>query len=315
MPFFHEEGSHMQSRENFIRATRTNISQTGLTFWYGAIGASVSVGCPIIGTMSPPLALVSALIPMLSRWGQTADIISNNDLHEGRRWHYYAQATTKALVNLLLLAATYQVGMLLGQAACFLFLVSFCVSKLINLGNDSPIEHIEDMFSTAQKERAPNRQSFIQSLGANVHETIRATYYGLIAAATQFPFPLIGQLTESTAVVLFISPLVGRITQTNAIAEEDGLDNPNNAGYFRGKALVSTTMDILVGLGLFTAATLLQLDKLTLLVVLAGWASAKLTSGGANSPLMHIQNGFDGFFSGQRKEAVHAQIAVAVSTI
>lgn|GEM_PF-6164858 len=50
---------------------------------------------------------------------------------------------------------------------------------------------------------------------------------------------------------------------------------------------------VLVGLGLFATASLLQLDKIAILAVLTGWASAKLTSGGENSPLNHMQ----GFFN------------------
>ena len=54
-----------------------------------------------------------------------------------------------------------------------------------------------------------------------------------------------------------------------------------------------SAMNMLVGLGLFATASLLQLDKIAILAVLTGWASAKLTSGGKKSPLNHMQ----GFFN------------------
>ena len=55
----------------------------------------------------------------------------------------------------------------------------------------------------------------------------------------------------------------------------NGLANPNDASYFRATVTISTTMDILMGLGLFTTAMILPLDKIAILVVLAGWAAAK----------------------------------------
>jgi hypothetical protein len=113
----------------------------------------------------------------------------------------------------------------------------------------------------------------------------------LVSTATQFPLPLIGQLTIPTAALFVTTPLIVRGQQIAAM--ENDLTDRNRAGYHRAKALVETAMNMLVGLGLFATATLLQLDKIAILAVLVGWASAKLTSGGENSPLNHIQ----GFFN------------------
>ncbi len=290
------------SRETLFSASRTNLTETGLTAWYGLIGASLSVGAPLIGTMSPPLALVSAAIPLFSRWNQISEISSEHQNIEQQRSHYYARAAVKAIVNISIFAATYSIGFAVGQTACFLFLVSFCVSKFINLGNASPIEHLEDLFSTNQKDYPTNRQNIFSSLSANVTDTLRASFYGLVAIATQFPLPYVGQLTTTTATMFFTVPLTARISQINQIDMD-----PAQTRSYRAKALVSSVMDILVGLGLFAAATLFQLDKIAIFCVLAGWAAAKLTSGGEKSPIHHIQSFFDRVSGAQDNTALIPQ--------
>lgn len=278
------------SRDSFFGAAKTNLADTGLTAWYGLIGASVSVGAPIIGTMNPALAGISLVIPLFARWNQTAEILGDNDeVRNG--WRYYSGAVIKALVNIAIFAATYAIGMAFGQTACFLFLVAFCASKFLNLGDASPIQHIEHFWSGKTAVYPEDRTSLISSLGANFTDTMNAIYYGLVSTATQFPLPLIGQLTLPTAGLLFSTPFIARANQIRVMTPD--LADQDRAKYHRAKAMVSTAMNMLVGLGLFATASLLQLDKIAILAVLTGWASAKLTSGGENSPLNHMQ----GFFN------------------
>lgn len=278
------------SRETLFKTYKTNLSETGLTAWYGLIGASLSVGAPLIGTMNPAMAMISAAVPLFARWNQTSEISSEHPGVGDDSFHYYAQSAIKAIVNIGMLAATYSIGVQLGQAACFLFLISFCASKFINLGDSSPIKHIEDFFSSKQKEHPENRHNFFSSLSANASDTLKATFYGLIAIATQFPLPYIGQVTEVVASMLFVAPLTAKISQINTMKND--LAEPLVKQY-RAKALVSTVMDILVGLGLFASATALQLDKIAILAVLTGWTTAKLTSGGEKSPIHHVHNFFN----------------------
>jgi hypothetical protein len=278
------------SRNTLIETYKTNLSETGLTSWYGLIGASLSVGAPLIGTMNPAMAIISAAVPLLARWNQTSEISSEHHDVGAERFHYYAQSAIKAIVNIGMLVATYSIGVQLGQAACFLFLISFCASKFINLGDASPIKHIEDFFSKKQKVYPENRHNFFSSLSANASDTLKATFYGLIAIATQFPLPYIGQVTEVVASMLFVAPLTAKISQINTMKND--LEE-HQVKQYRSKALVSTVMDILVGLGLFASATALQLDKIAILAVLTGWTTAKLTSGGENSPIHYVHNFFN----------------------
>ncbi|MDF1827479.1 MAG: hypothetical protein P1U39_04290 [Legionellaceae bacterium] len=279
------------SRESFFGSLKENWDDTSLTAWYGLIGASASVGAPLIGIMNPPLAIISAAVPLFARWHQINEISRNNpNMTDNEIYAFKARAVVKALVNIGILAATYTVGMTVGQTACFVFLVAFCVSKLINLGNASPIQHIENWISGQHPDAYPeNRQGVFSSLAANITETLRASFYGIVAAATLFPLPLIGLLTPVTAALLFMAPYTARVSQISQMQPDLNPDRPNN---HQAKALVSTATDVLVGLGLFATATILQLDKVALLAVIAGWAAAKLTSGGENSPIHHTQRFF-----------------------
>ncbi len=120
---------------------------------------------------------------------------------------------------------------------------------------------------------------------------MNAIYYSLVSTATQFPLPIIGQLTLPTAGLLFSTPFIARANKIRVMTPD--LADQDREKYHRAKAMVSTAMNMLVGLGLFATASLLQLDKIAILAVLTGWASAKLTSGGEKSPLNHLQ----GFFN------------------
>ena len=281
----------------FIGSARENFAETSLTALYGIIGASVSVGAPLIGIMNVPLAIMVATLPIISRWHEIDHISQKTDvngvpvLNNGDIWSLKAQAVVKAMVNISILAATYSVGMALGQTACFVFLVAFCVSKLLNLGDASPIQHAEDLISGQRLENGYLNKilDLFSSLTNNTTETLRASFYGIVAAATIFPLPLIGQLTAVTAAMLFIAPYSARVSQISQMQPDLDPNRPNN---HQAKALVSTATDIFVGLGLFATATILQLDKLALLAVIAGWAAAKLTSGGENSPINHTQRFF-----------------------
>lgn len=282
-------------------ALKTNLGETLYSGLYGLIGTSLSVGAPLIGTINPPLAFVLAISPLVARYSQTTMIVQNiADEEERKRMNYYykAQATIKAIVNLSMLAATYYIGFALGSTACFLFLISFLCSKLINHGDASPVEHLEDKFlPSGNKEYPLKRRTLLSSFSANFNETVRASYYGLVATATQFPLPFIGQLTHLTAAIFFLGPFVGRMTQIRQIETHNHIGE-DAAKWHRAIAIVSTCTDILVGLGLFATAVIFQLDKIAVLMVLAGWASAKLTSGGENSPLHKVQT----FFNTRRVE-------------
>lgn len=285
------------SRETFIGSTKENLSETGLTALYGIVGASVSVGAPLIGIMNIPVAILVATLPILSRWHEIDHISKRTNadgqplLSDSDIWSLKAQAIVKALVNIAILAATCSVGMALGQTACFVFLVAFCVSKFLNLGDASPIQHTEDLLSGQRLDDGYLNKilELFSSLASNITETIRASFYGIVAAATLFPLPLIGLLTPVTAALLFMAPYTARVSQISQMQPDLNPDHPNN---HQAKALVSTATDVLIGLGLFATATLLQLDKIALLAVIAGWASAKLTSGGQNSPIHHTQRFF-----------------------
>jgi hypothetical protein len=285
------------SRETFIGSSKENFSETGLTALYGIVGASVSVGAPLIGIMNIPVAVMVATLPILSRWHEIDRIskMKNDDntprLSDRDILSLKAEAFVKALVNIGILAATYSVGMALGETACCVFLVAFCVSKFLNLGDASPIQHIEDLISGQGLENGVINKvlELFNSLANNITETLRASFYGIVAAATMFPLPFIGELTAVTATLLFVAPYSARVSQINLMKPDLAPDSPNN---HQTKAFVSTATDVFVGLGLFATATILQLDKLALLAVIAGWATAKLTSGGENSPINHTQRFF-----------------------
>ena len=311
------------SRETFISSTAENFSETGLTALYGIVGASVSVGAPLIGIMNIPVAVMVATLPILSRWHEIDRIskMKNDDgqprLSDREILSLRAEAFVKALVNIGILAATYSVGMALGETACCVFLVAFCVSKFLNLGDASPIQHAEDLISGQGLENGVINKvlELFNSLANNITETLRASFYGIVAAATIFPLPLIGQLTAVTAALLFLAPYSARVSQISRMQDDLNPDQPNN---HQAKALVSTATDIFVGLGLFATATILQLDKLALLAVIAGWAAAKLTSGGENSPINHTQRFFSNLGSGSthpRAEDTNQQLPVAQTLI
>ena len=119
------------SRNTIFKTCKTNFSETGLTAWYGLIGASLSVGAPLIGTMNPAMAMISAAVPLFARWNQTSEISSEHQGVNDDSFHYYAQSAIKAIVNIGMLAATYSIGVQLGQAACFLFLLSFLLKTFL----------------------------------------------------------------------------------------------------------------------------------------------------------------------------------------
>jgi hypothetical protein len=108
--------------------------------------------------MNPPLAILFAIVPLISRWNAIKKIVEEENI-QGKYWHYCAGAAIKAIVNLAILAATYSIGMAFGPTACLLFLVSFCVSTFLNLGDASPIQHIEDFWSNSQDVVYPNNRT------------------------------------------------------------------------------------------------------------------------------------------------------------
>ena len=284
------------SRKTFFGAINTNFHETATNAGYGLIGASVSVGAPIIGTINPALAIVLAAAPLYFECKQTTKIIEESQANNLKGSSYVASAVIKAIINLAIMGATYSIGMTFGPTACFLFLVSFCASKFLNSGNTSPIEHMDNYWSSKEAKYPKNRQSLVSSLNTNFSDTIIDIQYGVVSIATQFPLPFIGELTKTAAALLFVTPFIVRQRGINAMSSD--LRDPQRAGFHRAKLGVSTVMHMLVGLGLFATATLLQLDKIAIFAVLIGWAAAKLTSGGENSPLNHIQGFFNSCMGG-----------------
>jgi hypothetical protein len=172
----------------------------------------------------------------------------------------------------------------------------------MNLGDGSPIEHLERAFSiSGGLDDTPfpaNRKSFYASLGSNVSSTFKALFYGVIAMATAVGgFPglgavipssdvateVVGKLPMLAAVLLTVAPLVARLNQISLM--EPALRNPQQVSYFRAKALVGTLLDVGMGGLIFAIASLSGFDVAITSGVLTGWAGAKLSSGGAHSPL------------------------------
>jgi hypothetical protein len=175
----------------------------------------------------------------------------------------------------------------------------------MNLGDGSPIEHLERLFSIngglADTPFPAHRRNFYASLGSNVSSTFKALFYGVVAMATavggipglgavitssSVATEVVGKLPVLAALALTVAPLVARLNQISLM--EPALRSPQQVSYFRANALVGTLLDVGMG-GLISAvASLSGFDVAITSGVLTGWAGAKLSSGGAHSPLERV---------------------------
>jgi hypothetical protein len=273
------------ARAGLWASLKTNTKEIGLTAWYGSLGVAYTVGAPLIGNINGFLATISAGIPLFARWNQTTDMAETNEHIANNKWNYYGKAAAKALVNVVMLAVTAAVATTYGSVAASWLLGSWCVSKMINLGDGSPIEHFENYFSNNDKSHPSNRTSLLTSLGANIANTSKGLFYGSIAMAATVGLPVFGSISLPVAGLIFALPFIIRTDQINIMSESI---TEQQQKYYRANALVSTIVDAAIGFVIYSAATLSGFNPQITGGVLAGWIGAKLSSGGENSPLEHL---------------------------
>jgi len=292
------------SRSTFVKAVSANAKELGFTAWYGLIGQSVTVGAPLIGKMNPWLAACCMALPVASRFLQTKAIAEENAEVQKNQWSFNGKTAAKAMVNMTMFVITFSIGLTYDAEAAQCVLAAWCLSKWMNLGDGSPIEHLERLFAiSGSRDTVPrafpsDRQGFFGSLSSNVSSTSKALFYGVVAmASTVGGIPGLGapdlvthaagKLPLLAAVALTLAPLVARLNQISVMGP--ALKSPEQVTYFRAKALVGTLLDVGMGGIIFALATLSGVDLHITASVLAGWAGAKLSSGGANSPLEHME--------------------------
>jgi hypothetical protein len=251
--------------------------------------------------MNPWLATACAALPLFSRWNQIGDVAAEHEAVKRDSWSYNAKAGAKALVNGVMLAITAYTALTYGSVAASWLLGSWCVSKLINLGDASPIEHFEDFFSRNHKAHPGNRQGLLSSLGANLASTCKATFYGLVAMSASVGLPIFGTISFPIACSLIAIPLISRVDQINKMSEVVDEDQKK---YYRAQALVNTIIDGTMGAVIYTAATMSAFNPIITGGILAGWIGAKLSSGGECSPLDHLTEKTAHLF-GANIEALH----------
>lgn len=276
----------MSSRGNILGAIKTNFIETGLTGWYGLLGIAMTTGAPIIGHINPAMAIACAGLPVLSRWVQTEEIAEENKSVKDNKWSYRGRSAAKVLINGGMTAITAYVASAYGVTPAMWLLGAWCISKIITLGDGSPIEHMECFFSLSQRRRySASRSDLLLSLGNNVSATSKATFYGVVALAATTSIPYFGHITVPTATLLTVVPLVVRLNQIRIMTR---VINQQYQKYYNAKALVDTLIDMAMGGIIYYAS--LSGDVHITAAVLAGWIAAKLTSGGDYSPLDYLSN-------------------------
>ena len=272
------------SRDSIWNSLKTNMIEIGLTSWYGLLGISMTTGAPVIGKINPAMSLACAALPVLSRWVQTEEIAEENKSVSQNKWSFRGRAAAKVLINGSMTAITAYAAHKYGMEPSLYLLGAWTVSKLVTLGNGSPIEHIECFFSLNRKQYySSNRSSLLMSIGTNISSTMKATFYGMVALAATTSLPYFGKITIPTAVLLTFIPLVVRVNQIRIMSP---VISRQSQKYYNGKALVDTLIDFGMG-GIIYYSSLMGDINITT-AVLAGWIGAKLTSSGENSPLEYL---------------------------
>jgi hypothetical protein len=309
------------NRINCLTSFITNLKSTTLTAFYGLLGLASTVGIPYFGFLPIPYAIAISLVPIVSRLDQMNDTVEHLhktgflDSHSGPivrlgdrhihdqqqqqqqqqqqiaiqfdKSHYSTLILFKVVINCFMPVVCSLSAVEIGQNFAYALLGGWLVAKLICGGSRSPIEFMENLGRVIQNDANVNipRNSFSASLLSNIKDTLLVGWYGIIGLAATSGAPVVGSITWTVALMMFLSPIISRVDQILEIYKDHATVFQPSIYIFRSLFKVFTN----VFLGTIIAALAIQSNSSIIPGgVLIGWIVSKVLSSGDFSPLYYM---------------------------